>query len=150
MFIFSITSAPAAYMEDVCLVTAGTCDYYQCAEKVHRCDRSGYYNRFATPYCSNFLKNTVEKVGPQGKTWLKDVAMCLQKKLAAYTKDSDPCWMVEEVAIRSHAECYVEAGGCELDISDLMPVVSTFWREFSDMRIFWQGIDYVVSCAKKY
>jgi len=146
----SFVKTEAAYMENICQVTAGTCDYYQCAEKVHRCDKNGYYNRFATPYCTNFLTNTINKVGPKGKQWLKDVALCLQNKLAAYTKDTDPCWMVEEVAIQSHADCYVEAGGCELDVRELMPVVATFWREFKDQRIFWQGIDYIRSCAKKF
>jgi hypothetical protein len=149
-FVLSLASAHGAYMENVCQVTPGTCDYYQCAEKIHRCDKEGYYNRFATPYCTKFLNQTMQKVSPQGKIWLQGVALCLQKKLAAYTKDSDPCWMVEEVAIRSHAECYVEAGGCELDVRDLMPVVNTFWKEFSNSRIVWQGIDYVIACAKRY
>lgn len=138
------------YMEDVCTVKTGSCDYYQCAERVHKCERDGYYKKFAQPYCNTFLTQTIREVSPRGKKWLRDVAACLQKKLAYYTKDTDPCWFVEEMAIKTHAECYVEASGCELDVSDLTPVVATFAKEFGDSRIFWQGIDFVVDCAKRY
>lgn len=148
-FLLTVSSVHAAYMEEICQVKNNSCDYYQCAEKVHKCQGDGYYQKFGHPYCKKFLNETSKEVSPEAKKWLVKVGACLQKKLAYYTKDTDPCWFIEEMAIRTHAECYVESGGCDLDVRDLVPVVNTFWREFSDSRIFWQGIDYVTACAKR-
>ncbi|GIL18674.1 MAG: hypothetical protein BroJett040_24250 [Oligoflexia bacterium] len=140
----------AADMDRICDVKPGTCDYYRCGERTHQCGSDGYYQKFGHPYCTKFLTKTIKEVSPQGQKWMKAVGLCLQKKLAYYTKDTDPCWFIEEIAIRTHAECYVEAGGCELDVRDLVPVVNTFWTEFADSRMIWQGIDYVLSCAQRY
>lgn len=153
-FGFSVQAIPmnqqSRTLDGLCSAKVGSCDYYQCAEKYHRCGREGYYQKFGHPYCSMFLSQTIGEVSPQGREWILRVGRCLQQKLAFYSKESDPCWFIEQLAISTHAECYVEAGGCELDVSDLVPVVQTFWREFADSRVFWQGIDYVAACAQRY
>lgn len=129
-----------------CKPERGSCDFYLCQEEKQQCGSSGYYQRFGHPYCSAFLNDVHPKLSARGQEWLKDVAYCLQEDLAHLSVNSDPCWFSEDLAIATHADCYVKTGACELDVLDLAIVVRTFAGELTNSRIIGQSVDFLQKC----
>ncbi|MBK7892184.1 MAG: hypothetical protein IPJ84_15475 [Bdellovibrionales bacterium] len=130
-----------------CKPERGTCDFYLCQEAKQQCGPTGYYQRFGHPYCSAFLEEVRPKLSPRGQEWLKDVAYCLQEDLDHLSRNSDPCWFSEDLAIATHSDCYVKTGACELDVIDLAIVVRTFASELTNSRIIGQSVDFLRKCV---
>lgn len=130
-----------------CKPERGSCEFYLCQEAKQQCGPTGYYQRFGHPYCSAFLEEVRPKLSHRGQEWLKDVAYCLQEDLDHLSRNSDPCWFSEDIAIATHADCYVKTGACELDVIDLAIVVRTFASELTNSRIIGQSVDFLRKCV---
>ena len=56
---------------------------------------------------------------------MDSVRECLVQTLDAETGPDSTCEEIEDVGIASHAACYVQAGFCELSITDWFAIVHT-------------------------
>jgi hypothetical protein len=89
-------------------------------------------------------------VGPEGQAWLTRVGQCLQEKLSKRLYDgTESRSKVIEIAIASHAECYLETGACDVPVSDLSVIASTFMNELANPKIAAESIKFLYGCANK-
>jgi hypothetical protein len=97
------------------------CAYYQCKIDSARsaADRCSYFTEFGLPYCNKFYGVAFDDhvFGPSTRECLQEV---IRDKMAGAA-----CDVVEEAAIASHVDCYVESGFCSLSPTDKLKVIET-------------------------
>jgi len=122
-----------------------SCAYYQSLEKELQCGPEAYLKKWAYPMCKKYLK-LEPKLSAEVQAWFPAVRFCLQNSLAlAQSQSQVNCENLDQVAIDSHVDCYVETGYCDLsdeDKSHLSGIMgstifsSALWIETS-LRITW-------------
>lgn len=103
----------------------GACEYYRCREEQSQCGEDAYLAGYVGPYCDRFSRVTEEKASPEAAAWLEEVRACLVTTLENATDESSSCEEIESIGIASHATCYVQAGFCDLSLSDWFQIVHT-------------------------
>ena len=103
----------------------GACEYYRCREETSQCGADGYLAGYVGKYCDRFTRVTEPGVSTEAAEWLQDVRECLVTTLDNETDETTSCETISEIGIASHATCYVQAGFCDLSISDWFDIVHT-------------------------
>lgn len=142
LFILSLSST---LMAEDCSPYIGSCSYYLCREKEHACGTKGYYLGFAYKYCQQSVDKLNAKMSEQGKTWSKNVAICLQQSVEKIPYE-DNCSDVKKSAINEHVNCYKETGFCELSKRDQLKVIWMVHRELRHPQIMKEGFSIVNEC----
>lgn len=96
--------------------------FYRCAEQTLRCGPDGYLIGYGARYAERFYRRTRPWMSPAGKRWLDATLVCLQVTLRERIDATTSCDDVRTRAFDSHPECYVDAGFCELPLSDWFAV----------------------------
>jgi hypothetical protein len=95
------------------------CAYYQCKLDLARspAERCSYFEDFGLPYCKKYFRSHFDDhaFGPR-------VRQCLQEAIRD-TMEGLTCAAVEDAALRSHVDCYVGSGYCELSHADKFRIV---------------------------
>jgi hypothetical protein len=99
--------------------------FYQCAEQTLSCGPTGYLIGYGTRYAERFYRQTRWWMSPRGQRWLDATLVCLQVELRDRIDASTTCADVRTIAFDSHPHCYVEAGFCQLPLSDWFAVAAT-------------------------
>ena len=102
----------------------GACEYYRCREATAHCGPEGYLMNYAYRYCQRFRLVAESQMSPAGQAWFRRVRRCLITTLDAVEQGND-CSSIEEIGFRSHPECYIQTGFCELPTSDWVKVFNT-------------------------
>lgn len=136
----------------------GNCDFYLCQELKNPCGLEGYNLGFGYKYCSRSKFKLIDEMKTNlGKQWVPKTFQCLQKRslessLAIQQQEDlqkDVCKSIRKLAFNSHPDCYVEAGYCELSISEKANIVDLiFFSAFKPSSIK-QGLSLNNQCAKK-
>jgi len=136
----------------------GTCDFYLCQEQKNPCGISGYNLGYGYKYCSKSKFELLDTMKtPLGKAWVPQVFKCLQKRSLvdslAIEQDQelsqDTCKAIKKKAFKSHPDCYVEAGYCELSILEKSNIVELILTKAFSFKAVTQGASIVNQCAKK-
>jgi len=101
------------------------CDYYQCMENQMQCGPNGYLEGFVGKYCQRFSSITYPRMTPQGKVWMEEVRECLIVRLHDGRVPGETCGDVKQRGLADHKTCYLEAGLCQLPLSDWLGIVAT-------------------------
>lgn len=128
-----------------CSSLIGTCDYYLCRESQKACNIDGYFLGFGYQYCSESIVNLTSKVSEKGRTWLKEVATCLQTKMEEVSNHNS-CADIKDMAIKSHDECYTQTDFCSLNLKDTYKILKMLKPEFDDKRIIKEGLEVLKNC----
>lgn len=74
-----------------------SCAFYQEIDSIKQCSAHGfnYFTAYAKPYCEDFLRKNEHWHEPL-KTWIPNVAFCLQEALVDYSDKS--CLQLEKMA----------------------------------------------------
>lgn len=141
-----------------CESFVGTCDFYLCQEQKNPCGIGGYNLGFGYKYCSRSKFDLLPKMKtPLGKSWVPQVFQCLQKRSLVDSLsieqqpelNQDTCKSIKKKAFKSHPDCYVEAGYCELTILEKSNIVELLWTKAFSFKAVTQGASIVNQCAKK-
>ncbi len=137
-----------------CAIKSHSCQFYQCAEESFQCGHSGYFQAFATPYCSLFLSDSfLQKNSNQAQAWLVDVAACLQQAVKESAADNNnmTCSQVRLKAIQAHAQCYYKTGFCQIPRNDRMRLVGVLIKDtWNDFDILKQGLEIQMLCGPQW
>lgn len=103
----------------------GACAYYACREADAQCGDDAYLIRFAEKYCLRFRMVSEPEASPEAKEFLRKIRRCLITTLDELVPENDDCEAFETTGFNSHPECYIEAGFCDLGVSDWLLVLNT-------------------------
>jgi outer membrane protein OmpA-like peptidoglycan-associated protein len=117
-----------------CSHLVGSCDFYLCREKKHPCGDKGYYKGYGYKYCERFTKILEPIMSKEGKKWLQDTRLCLQKHIDTKIPLDTPCPEVKESAFDSHPFCYVYSGLCSLSPVEWGKILGVIDSEDNDMK----------------
>jgi len=126
-----------------------SCDYYLCRDdaRMESCGAAGYYAGFGHAYCDRFTVDSQPRMSEAGQRWIDDVRTCLQRALEDIDDEALSCEDVQELAYATHPDCYVQAGFCELGLSDAWTVVNTVDLHDLGLR---QALETGVSCFGEF
>lgn len=136
----------------------GTCDFYLCQELKNPCGLEGYNLDFGYKYCSRSKFRLLDEMKTQlGKDWVPKTFQCLQNRNLADSLiieqqadlKKDVCKLIKKKAIKSHPDCYVEGGYCELSILEKSNIVELVLFSALNPRTAFQGLKITHQCAKK-
>jgi len=99
--------------------------FYRCAEETLSCGPDGYLIGYGARYAERFYRHTRRWMSPVGQRWLDATLVCLQVALRERIDAATSCLDVRTLAFDSHPECYVDAGFCQLPLSDWFAVAAT-------------------------
>lgn len=97
------------------------CAFYQCKLDAAPTPsgRCSYFSDFGLPYCKKFFA-----VDFEDRVFGASVRQCLQEAIRDRLEGRS-CDVVKDTAFRSHVECYVQGGYCELTLADKLKVMKT-------------------------
>jgi hypothetical protein len=110
--------------EDGC----ASCDYYLCkeaADGASACGEDGYYLRYGFKYCERISLVTRPQLSAAGQVWLDEARVCLMRTIEREIDGNESCETLTQIAFDSHPDCYIEAGFCDLPVSDMWAVFTT-------------------------
>lgn len=128
VFVSVLLSLNLAWVRLNCVHEYGNCNYYFCQEEIHHCGPEGYYIDFGLKYCYKY-QEAEKNFSEQGKKFLQDVRLCLQKAAERNAHEGLLCVEVKPINIWSHPDCYIESGYCNLSLSEKMMVVDVALAE---------------------
>lgn len=135
--------------ETSCDNLIGSCDYYLCAEQKSPCGLDGYNLGFGFKYCSGSkFKLAQEMKTPQGQSWVQNVFQCLQRQ-SFFKLQSTPqrsCDAIKSDAYDSHPDCYIQAGFCELKLSEKINIFKLIKSEILSTQTLQQGLSILHQC----
>ena len=99
--------------------------FYTCAEQTLHCGSDGYLIGYGARYAERFYRRTRPWMSTAGQRWLDATLVCLQVTLRERIDAATSCSDVRTRAFDSHPECYVDAGFCQLPLSDWFAVAVT-------------------------
>lgn len=131
--------------------SCGACDYYQCREETatpgQQCDSEGYYIPYGHKYCERFQKVTKNYVTPETVAWIDRTMVCLMNAIEDEVTPIDSCGVIKKKAFDSHPRCYLDAGFCDLPLSDMSKVFFTVdLEDFQLRQVLLTG----VGCLKEW
>ena len=90
-----------------------------------------------------------EKMHSQnGKSWVDKVFSCLQKKIWTYSEKNPSCEIIKSNAFKSHPDCYISAGFCELAVGEKLQIFNLIKKEILDQSAWSQGAQVLKSCKE--
>ncbi|RPA81466.1 hypothetical protein BJ508DRAFT_112391 [Ascobolus immersus RN42] len=134
----AVTASPLAMLEataelasvvdkrGICDTPTGSCSFYTtCLENKYKCAKTefDYPTNYGLKYCKKF-EDRKSKFSAKGQTWIKNTMKCLQKKLVSHTSGST-CKKIEDAAFKSHSDCYLGNGVCDLPFGDFIDIFIT-------------------------
>lgn len=125
------------------------CEYYRCAAERSElsCTFREYYISMGLKYCQRFTGYATPRLSAAGKRWMKRTRACLMNYIEDNVPEDATCSETTNLALSSHAQCYVDNGFCDLPPSDWLQVLNTIspWDN-NLMEILTTG----VSCLRQY
>ncbi len=109
----TVPIVPPPEPED-CRSFIGTCEYYHCRERTHRCGPTGYYQGYGFKYCDRFSNLTRPTMTTAGQDWIDLTLRCLQVRMENDIPADADCGDARSQAFNAHPPCYVESGVCSL------------------------------------
>lgn len=111
------------------LANASRCDIYLqldaqlvCSES--ETNRTPYLREYGYYYCERFNK-VADRLHPENpKTlFIRGTTLCLQEFLVSqFYTNALTCKNLDSLAVRSHYQCYLENGFCDLSLKDQMAI----------------------------
>lgn len=136
----------------------GTCDFYLCQELKNPCGLEGYNLSYGYKYCSRSkFKLLYEMKTTAGKDWVPKTFQCLERQnlmdsLAIQQQNDlkkDTCKSIRKLAFKSHPDCYVEAGYCELSHAEQSNIIRlVFYSALKPSGVI-QGLKLLDKCQQK-
>ena len=125
---------------------ASLCESYRQKASQLGCTDDNYLISFGYHYCLSFLEiqNDFSAQGAETFTKIRSCLVDTLEKAPGLT-----CENVQDVAEKSHVDCYVQSGFCQLGRSDRWAVFRIVWRELAFNARFWE-VSKAIShaCAK--
>jgi hypothetical protein len=96
------------------------CDYYDQIESKMQCGPDAYFQKWGGPMCRKYLHSATDPIKSQLlttqlKAWFPKVRFCLQNELAQMQDSKSlTCGNLNSQVNRSHIDCYMQTGYCEL------------------------------------
>jgi hypothetical protein len=115
-----------------CQKYIGTCDFYLCQEQKNPCGIDGYNLGYGFKYCNESkFKLLPQMTTVAGQKWVNEAFQCLQKHslMTSEQKQNLSCQKIQSMAFDSHADCYAQAGFCDLSFSDKLKIFDTIKSE---------------------
>ena len=129
----------------------GDCDFYLCQEEKNPCGIDGYNLSYGYKYCNAsklVLLNQMKTSA--GKAWVLKAFKCLQRKNLENTmtpiSGQDRCENIKVQAYLSHPDCYIEAGFCDLKMSEKARILNVIKQEFFTAKTFIQSLQIIKKC----
>ena len=96
-------------------VQPGCSFYTNCLEPTYNCGPEGYPIGYGYKYCTSFYEH-YEQFSPDGQKWIDGTCLCLKKALVPLVEDPKDyvCPAVQDYAFKTHVDCYIDNGFCEL------------------------------------
>jgi hypothetical protein len=140
---------PFLSFADSCKPSVNSCGFYLCKEQEMACGPKGYLLAFGHKFCQEFL-STEQNYSPEAHAWLRRVRVCLMNKLQEITEqDGLTCKDIKRDGFRSHADCYVTTGFCELSPRDQGKIAWAERRSFLHREVIMDAIRVNHLCAVK-
>lgn len=127
----SLLFSSTVLAQNNCQASSTSCEAYSCLEEKVSCGEKGYFLKFGLKNCENFLEKE-EEMSPSAQAWMPRVRLCLQAELFQITdqvqadapiwSSAKTCKKIKKEAFKSHVDCYVETGFCELSWSDRLKI----------------------------
>jgi hypothetical protein len=102
--------------------SATNCDYYSQIESELQCGTDAYFQKWGGPMCKKYLLYETDPLKSllltdQLKAWFPKVRFCLQNELAQMLEAKNlSCGNLNAQVNRSHVDCYMQTGYCELSV----------------------------------
>lgn len=132
-----------------------SCDYYPQIEQELRCGPQSYFQKWGDPMCRTYLQyesNPIKSLflTAELKQWFPQVRLCLQAYLSSQTDLN--CANLDHHANRSHIECYVQTGYCELSNLSKVQLASISAKAVALDPLLWQQSALAITkiCAAKF
>ena len=129
-----------------CQVLNDSCEYYLCKEMQTPCGKNGYTLGFGYHYCLKYQDD--RGYSDAGKDWLYTVRGCLQERLDELPSHT-MCIDLKKHAIASHYQCYIDAGYCDLPLSDKRRVLRTAATAVFNFDVILSGLKILGKCAQE-
>lgn len=128
-----------------------SCDFYtRCAEEALECGAGGYPIRYGAKNCHRFQAN-LKDFSAQGQNWIWGTMTCLQKALIGPVGQCGAtCKSVEDAAFKSHPQCYVDNGVCNLPLNDMVQLIITVNTDLFAGPALDQVLATAKGCASHY
>ncbi len=138
-----------------CTPLIGSCDFYLCQERNNPCGLEGYNLGYGYKYCSASKFGLIERMSTSAsKNWVLQVFSCLQKQSGidsqqlSATPAGSRCESIRSQAMNAHPGCYVQAGFCDLPLSEKVKIVKTIKAELFSIDTVIQGHEVLKRCMK--
>ena len=101
--------------------------FYRCADEILNkgdgCGEDGYLLGYAAKYAERYMWETYPQLSPAGQGFLDRNLLCLQTVFRDTVQADWACDAVAEFAFKSHADCYLSSGICEISLSDRLTIL---------------------------
>jgi hypothetical protein len=132
LLLFTITAChPTRIAEcplaDETRLMADPAGFYRCADgilnKGDGCGEDGYLLGYAAKYAERYMWETYPQLSLDAQGFLERNLLCLQTVFRDTVQADWACDSVAEFAFKSHADCYLNSGICDLDLSDRLAIL---------------------------
>jgi hypothetical protein len=101
--------------------------FYRCADSLLNneagCGEDGYLLGYAAKYAERYMWESYPLLSPTGQGFLNRNLVCLQTVFRDTVQIDWTCDRVAEFGFKSHADCYLSSGICELSLSDKLTIL---------------------------
>jgi hypothetical protein len=109
-----------------CSPSATSCEYYKCLEKEKNCGKNGFLIKTGYNFCKNFL-SLDRKLNDQGKQWLTNTRLCLQRSLENVNYLS--CNEFANKSVDQHVDCFIRHNYCSLSLRNKFKIYRVLLKE---------------------
>jgi hypothetical protein len=106
-----------------------TCEFYKNKARELQCSEDNYLMRFGYRYCRAFARSEKD-FSSEGRKALRFIRACLIQTLKDNNKVS--CASAENIALRSHYDCYIAGGYCDFSFGDKFTLFDIVGEELLD------------------
>ncbi len=97
--------------------------YYRCVDAyLGGCGPDGYPLGYGAYYAEKYMGDTWDALSEDGQRFLIEVGVCLHETLATQLTADSTCDEVWDLGFDAHPDCYVDAGFCELPLTDTLAI----------------------------
>lgn len=127
-----------------CRDLVNDCEYYSCIAAAKHCDNNSYPTQYGRKFCLRYGQG-LDKFSREGRRWVVNVRKCLMNEMEKF-EESLTCGDLKVKAFRSHVNCYVDHGFCELSLRDKQQIMTTIWPGLLSVLAIENGLGVLNSC----
>uniref|UniRef100_A0A8R1DTJ6 Uncharacterized protein n=1 Tax=Caenorhabditis japonica TaxID=281687 RepID=A0A8R1DTJ6_CAEJA len=125
------------------------CEQYELVEQKFKCGAHGYALNYGLRNCLVFTnETTLKKFTPKGQQFVGCSTRCLVSAILNISQFSTSCAQIQEEAFKSHVDCYLNCGFCEVCKTEKLALLKSYeWTDFLSFAAAQQVFAIIRKCG---